>query len=130
MFNLAIDWGYIEVNPARGVKGFKENNQRTAWLDANQIGRLFAVCADYPDPYVGALFPFLLMTGARRSEALQARWQNIDLERAMWLIPDAKSGRGRYVPLSPQAVSTPTQSPEATRQPLRLLRPCEWATTG
>ena len=114
LFNLAIDWGHIDASPARGVKGFKENNQRTAWLTAEEIGRLFAVCAAYPDPYVGALFPFLLMTGARRSEALQARLQNFDLERAMWLIPDAKSGRGRHVPLSPQAVALISNLP---RQP-------------
>ena len=117
MFNLAIDWGHIDINPARGVKGFKENNQRTAWLDANQISRLFVVCEDYPDPYIGALFPFLLMTGARRSEALQALWQNIDLERAMWLIPDAKSGRGRHVPLSPQVVTLLSNLPKRPNNP-------------
>jgi integrase len=117
MFNLALDWGHIDANPARGVKGFKENNQRTAWLTAEEIGRMFVACAAYPDPYVGALFPFLLMTGARRSEALQARWQNIDRERAMWLIPDAKSGRGRYVPLSPQAVALLDNLPKQPDNP-------------
>lgn len=104
MFNLAIDWGYIETNPARGIKAFKENNHRTNWLDGDQIGRLFGVCHDYPNPYAGALFPFLLLTGARLGEALNARWQNIDADRAMWRIPEAKSGRGRHVPLAPQAI--------------------------
>ena len=30
---------------------------------------------------------FLLLTGARRSEAAQARWQDFDLEHVVWTIP-------------------------------------------
>lgn len=104
MFNLAVRWGYISQSPAQSIKSFKENNQKTDWLSAEQVAALLKACADYENPYVGALFPFLLFTGARVGEALAAQWKNVDLERAMWLIPEAKSGNGRYVPLSPQAV--------------------------
>jgi integrase len=105
MFNLAIQWGYLEINPAQHVKLFKENNERTAWLDARQIKRLLTACQAYPDPFIGAFYPFLLYTGARSGEAQNAKWQSIDLERGMWHIPEAKSGKGRYVPLAPPAVS-------------------------
>jgi len=117
MFNLAIEWGYLDANPAGSVKAFKENNQRTAWLNAEQIGRLFAVCSDYPDPYAGTLFPLLLLTGARKGEALQARWQNIDLDRGIWLIPEAKSGHGRHIPLSAQAIALLRNLPKQAENP-------------
>ncbi len=102
--NLAIRWQYIETNPAQYVKLFKENNERTAWLDGDQISALLQACKAHPDPYVSAIYPFLLYTGARSGEALNAKWSNIDLERAMWHIPEAKSGKGRHVPLAPPAV--------------------------
>ncbi len=35
---------------------------------------------------------------------LESKWDDIDLKRAMWFIPTAKSGKGRYVPLASQAV--------------------------
>lgn len=104
MFSLAIQWGYVESNPAQHVKLFKENNERTAWLAADQISAMLQACQDYPDPYIATLFPFLLYTGARSGEALNAKWKNIDLDRTMWHIPEAKSGKGRFVPLAPQAV--------------------------
>ncbi|MES9942732.1 MAG: tyrosine-type recombinase/integrase [Candidatus Thiodiazotropha sp. 6PLUC7] len=104
MLNLAIEWGYIDKNPAQHIKLFKENNERTDWLNNNQIKALLTACSDYNDPYIAALFPFLLFTGARLGEALNAQWSNIDTDRSMWHIPEAKSGKGRYVPLAPQAI--------------------------
>jgi integrase len=46
---------------------------------------------------------FLLLTGARKREALDAKWSHFDFERATWTIPLSKSGKPRYVPLSPSA---------------------------
>jgi integrase len=49
---------------------------------------------------------FLLSTGARLNEALQAKWENIDVERRVWRIPAAnsKSGKVRAIPLNDSAV--------------------------
>ncbi|MES9818266.1 MAG: tyrosine-type recombinase/integrase [Candidatus Thiodiazotropha sp.] len=104
MLNLAIEWGYIDKNPAQHIKLFKENNERTDWLNNEQIKSFLTTCSKYSDPYIAALFPFLLYTGARLGEALNAQWSSIDIDRGMWHIPEAKSGKGRYVPLAPQAI--------------------------
>jgi integrase len=104
MLNLAVEWGYIDKNPAQHIKLFKENNERTDWLNNEQIKLFLTACSEYSDPYIAALFPFLLYTGARLGEALNAQWTSIDIERGMWHIPEAKSGKGRYVPLAPQAI--------------------------
>lgn len=49
---------------------------------------------------------FLLSTGARLNEALQATWKQIDLEKGFWTIPasHAKSKRSRTVPLNESAL--------------------------
>ena len=49
---------------------------------------------------------FMLLTMVRKSEFLQARWEEIDFETATWTIPKErmKAGRSHHVYLSQQAV--------------------------
>jgi integrase len=49
---------------------------------------------------------FLILTAARTGEVIGATWDEIDLERALWMIPAArmKAGREHTVPLSAAAV--------------------------
>ena len=56
-------------------------------------------------PYLQYIIPFLLLTGARKSEALQARWEFIDFEARRWMIPLTKNGKPRHVPLSNGAIT-------------------------
>ena len=48
---------------------------------------------------------FLLLTGARRNEALHATWQDVDLAKGMWRIPETKSGYARHLPLNDGAMA-------------------------
>ena len=49
---------------------------------------------------------FLLSTGCRLNEALQAKWEHIDRANCVWRIPatNSKSKRMRSVPLNPSAL--------------------------
>jgi integrase len=49
---------------------------------------------------------FTILTAARSSEVLGARWEEIDLDRAVWTIPATrmKAGRQHRVPLSQSAL--------------------------
>ena len=51
-------------------------------------------------------FEFIILTAARAGEALSARWEEFDLERAMWTVPAVrmKAGREHRVPLSGRAL--------------------------
>ncbi len=46
----------------------------------------------------------LVLTGARKRELLDAKWDDFDLDRRAWRIPVTKSGRPRTVPLSDTAL--------------------------
>jgi integrase len=50
---------------------------------------------------------FLILTAARTGEVIGARWNEIDLEAAVWTVPAdrMKGGREHRVPLSPTALS-------------------------
>jgi len=103
---LARQWNLpgAEINPVRGIPRFKFDNARKRYLSAEEAERLVR-CADQSiNPLLGAIVRLLMLTGARKSELLQARWEHVDLERRSWLIPDSKTGKARHVPLSESAV--------------------------
>jgi integrase len=57
---------------------------------------------------VGALaLEFTILTAARTGETLNARWSEIDFEKAVWTVPAArmKAGKEHRVPLSPRALA-------------------------
>ena len=59
------------------------------------------------DGFVARALEFLVLTAARSGEVRGATWDEIDFERAMWIIPPQrmKMGREHRVPLSNDAVS-------------------------
>jgi len=61
--------------------------------------------------------PMLILTGARKREVLDAKWEDFDLGRRAWRIPISKSGKARHVPLSDGALNVLASMP----------RKVEWA---
>jgi len=57
---------------------------------------------------------FLILTAARTGEVLGARWQEFDLERAVWTVPGSrmKAGRVHRVPLARRALDILTTAAE------------------
>lgn len=103
MYKLAVQWGRVERNPCVGIAKFKENNQRQRFLTPEEIQKMYKAMESEPNKIAVAALKFLLLTGARREEALKARWENIDLENGVWFLPQTKSGKGRYVQLNSEA---------------------------
>jgi len=66
--------------------------------------------ADYP---LAPFIRFLLLTGARRSEASAMTWDEVDLDRALWTIgaQRMKGNEPHTVPLSPMALDLLTRLP-------------------
>ena len=103
VFGRAIEWGIWErPNPAHGIKRFKEKS-RERFLQASELPRFFAALRLEPNDSLRDFFLMALYTGARRSNVLQLRWDQIDFEAAEWNIPDTKNGTPQLVPLIPDA---------------------------
>ena len=113
----ALEWNVIDVNPCTGVKQFKENNCRQAFLSMEQIGAyMLALDADENKVAVGAL-KLALLTGARRGEVLAAKHADISLDQGIWLLPMTKNGRSRHVSLSAEAKALISSMPRHPESP-------------
>jgi integrase len=104
IFNLAEKWEVIDKSPARGVSRMADHNRKERYLTKEETTRLLAVLKASPNRVMADLITFLILTGARKSEASQARWENVNLETGVWTVPMSKSGKPRYIPLSRAAI--------------------------
>jgi len=106
IFNLALKWETpgISANPCKGVPLMEENNHKERYLSTEEAQRLYdAVCMS-DNPMLRFIVPMLILTGARKREVLDARWEDFDFSRRLWRIPMTKTGKARYVPLSDGAL--------------------------
>lgn len=102
IFSLAIKWGVPGVtrNPAREVELCDPQNARERFLCSEEMVRLQEAVESSPNKLLRFIVPALLLTGMRKREVLDARWDHIDLEACTWFVPHTKSGRPRTVQLS------------------------------
>jgi integrase len=98
MFNRAIDWGWENANPAHGIKKFKEKS-RDRFIQADELPKFFKALSEETNKAVHDYILLSLLTGARRSNVLAMRWDEINFDRATWTIPLTKNGESHTVPL-------------------------------
>ena len=107
IFNLARKWkiaGAMIDNPTAALQVAPQVH-RERFLSADETRRLLeAIAADENRLAANAIL-LLLLTGARRSEILQAKWEHVDWRRGTLLVARSKSGKPRKVILSDQAVA-------------------------
>jgi integrase len=104
MLKLAVTWGFLDKNPAVGIRKAQENNERHRYLSDEEIVRLLEALRGDQNPVASAFFEFLLYTGVRKGEALAAKWEHVDLHKRVWFLPRTKNGKARHVILNPLAV--------------------------
>jgi integrase len=105
IFSCAVQWGGLNKNPCKGVQKFTENNAGQRFLSTEEIRRLFVAMdgvSDRSNVAVAAL-KLLLLTGMRKNEVLQGKWENVDLERGIWFVPRTKNGKSHHVVLNAEA---------------------------
>lgn len=99
--NLAIRWGWLERNPASGCRRNPEQ-KRHRYLARSEVAKLVAALTTHPERVSADALLFMLLTGCRRGEALNAQWSQIDLTNRIWTKPssETKQRREHRVPFS------------------------------
>lgn len=107
IFNLALKWEVpgIKANPCAGVPLLEVNNKKERYLSIEEAQRLYEAVCKSENTMLQYIVPMLILTGARKREVLDAKWQDFDFTRRIWRIPMSKSGKPRHVPLSDGAMA-------------------------
>jgi len=115
MFAYAIEKEFMDHSPATGIKAFKENNQRTRFLNKEECIAFIAAANQECNQEAAQLFLFLLTTGVRLGEALSARFENFNQSNNSLYLPETKNGLGRHVNLNAMAVNIITKQSKLHR---------------
>jgi len=100
MLNKAVDWGLARANPMRGVKLFREENQRTRILSEDEEARLLAACEESRSWRLKLIVLTALHSGMRKGEILRLRKADVDFQAGFVNVEQSKSGHGRRIPLN------------------------------
>jgi integrase len=111
-------------NPCRGIEHYPESGRERyltvkelaavgeAIREAETVGLPYTVDASKPaakhapkienrrtviGPHAAAALRLLIFTGARLREILHLKWEHVDFERGLLLLPDSKSGKKTIV---------------------------------
>ncbi|BBP44296.1 site-specific integrase [Thiosulfativibrio zosterae] len=106
IFNCAIKWEIEGAgqNPTSGIDLYQENNKLERYLSSDEAKRLFEELDKSQAKMLKPIITMLLLTGARKNEVLQAKWEDFDFERRLWRIEKNKTGTTRHVPLNDGAI--------------------------
>ncbi|HME04853.1 MAG TPA: tyrosine-type recombinase/integrase [Solirubrobacteraceae bacterium] len=112
-FRFCVESDYLERDPAHVLRTPKKREALPDVLDRKELSRLLSVPAREGvwtrlhagklerDRLLLALFAYC---GLRRSELLGLDWDDVDLERRLIRVRNAKGGRQRVVPIHPGLV--------------------------
>jgi len=106
VLNVAIQWDLLERNVLKNIPLLMVDNQVENYLKEDQMLRLVDMLRTDENRPVCHILMFLLSTGARLNEVIQAKWSQVDTENGVWRIPasNSKSKRTRAVPLNESAL--------------------------
>jgi len=104
MFGKALLWNMMPgPNPALGVERFPEQS-RERFLSPEELRRVNEALLTETDWRWRAYFPLAFLLGPRKTELLQARWIDVDLDQKTWRIPTTKAGRSHILPIPGPAI--------------------------
>ena len=119
MWKLAVIWGYVSPahrNPAYGVE-MNDEAPRERFITADELPQLIAAIEQETDVRVRSLLWLYLLTGARKSELLKARWDHLDMARGELRIPRPKQRKPHVYPLTEHALKVINQLPRFDDNP-------------
>lgn len=107
-YKLAHRWSVpgVSLDSFNGVRHLKNDNRIERYLTTEQSIRLLASVRDSHNVLLPMIVAFLIYTGGRKREVLDAKWRDIDWVQRSWKISKNKSNKIRHIPLSLGALDT------------------------
>jgi integrase len=90
----------LPTNPTINVRWFKEFRRTDSAIPATGLADWYKGIMQIGNPIRRDYLRLVLYTGLRRTNAAEMRWEHVDLDAGIVLIPKPKSGRPFALPLS------------------------------
>src|SRR5581483_4825247 len=105
VFNFAIDREIVDVNPFARIKRPSPERRRDRVLAPGELRRLWAVLDGAGR--TGLILKLILYTAKRPGEVKKLRWEDVDLDTGLWVLPAefSKNKLVDRVPLTAPAVA-------------------------
>lgn len=102
MMNMAVQWGYLQINPVAKVKQLHEDNERTWSLSADEEKSLLKECEKRPQKLKNLrdLVEVALHSGMRKGEIFGLKWVDVHLKEKYLVATDTKTHEDRAVPMN------------------------------
>ena len=117
VFNLGIMWEvYQGTNPVTGIERFPEE-KRERYVEPRELPAVFKSISEEHNPFFQAFFLIGLLTGARKTEILTMKWEEVDLDQNLWRLPITKANRTHTIPLPKPAIKILQRLPKVHGNP-------------
>lgn len=103
IFNVAIDWGVIDTNPASKIRAYPEKS-RDRFLQPDEMAKFMKALDSAKDKQLKNFILLLLYTGQRKMNICSLKWSYIDFHNNTLYLPETKNGEPQRIPLTNQAV--------------------------
>lgn len=103
IYNKAIEWGWKGENPTKGIKKFKEKS-RDRFIQPDELPKFFKALEEEHNHTARDYIYISLYTGARKSNVLAMKWEELNLSSKEWKIPETKNGESLTIPLPNEAM--------------------------
>jgi integrase len=124
VYNMAIRKGLIRCpNPAAGIESFAEVSRERRLLP-HEIEQFLEAVASESNETMRDYVLLSLYTGARKSNVLAMRWDEISFEGKTWRIPLTKNGTAQTIPLEDAEIVI------LKRRSLAVEANCPWVFPG
>jgi integrase len=107
LFQFAVEEEYVATNPAKGIASKTEDNEICRYLDDDSGERkaLLTACDQSEWKLLKLLVTLAMTTGARLSELLSLRWEQIDFKRRTSVLFMTKNGESRTLTFPAVAIT-------------------------
>jgi integrase len=104
--NWCVGRAVLDRSPAEGVPLPTKEIARDRVLEDKELRHIILAARQFGEPY-GDIVELLALTGQRREEVAQMRWEELDLAQRIWTIPKSrtKNAKAHVVHLSSQSVA-------------------------
>jgi integrase len=103
ILNIAIEFGFLETNPASKIRMYEEKS-RDRFLQPYEITRFLKAVNESESEQFRDFTLLLLYTGQRRSNIASLKWNQIDFYNNTMYLPHTKNGDPQIIPLTNQAL--------------------------